>query len=252
MTPYYFSSSPWGFRFFETADYCRTLKSLGLMRLCFMLGPQDGFPQAIKGGSANANAYRDIFAQEGVSALEVAMLLDGSEDDVLTIARLGATYLRICEVWEHTPDEFQRVSQRLRLLGKMSADQGLTVIVENHGGLMATSEDCVRLLDAVGMDNVTLNYDAANFLHYGGEDPLTALQAVREYVGFTHLKNVTEAGFHKGAFCRVRDGVIDYAPILAELDSFYQGCLCLEYEKPEDALQGTSDDLASLQAILAP
>ncbi|MBR0458989.1 MAG: sugar phosphate isomerase/epimerase [Victivallales bacterium] len=249
---YEFSSSPWGFRFLETADYCHALKSLGMTCLCFMLGPQDGFPQAIKGGSLNALAYRELFAREGVSALEVAMLLDGTDDDVLTIARLGATYLRICEVWEHTPEELQRVSQRLRHLGQQAAEHGLTVIVENHGGLMATSEDCIRLLEAVGLSNVTLNYDAANFLHYGGEDPLDALKAVRDFVGFTHLKNVSEAGFHKGVFCRVRDGVIDYAPILAELRSFYQGCLCLEYEKPEDALQGTSDDLASLQALLTP
>ena len=249
--PYYFSSSPWGFRFMETADYCRALKSLGLNRLCFMLGQQDGFPQAIKGGSAQAEKYCELFAKEGVSALEVAMLLDGTADDVKTIADVGATYLRICEVWAHTEEEFARVSNRLRELGQQAAEFGLTVIVENHGGLMATSADCLRLFGAIGMDNVKLNYDAANFIHYGGEDALTALKATRDIIGFTHLKNVSENGFQKGVFCRVKDGVIDYRPILAELKTFYSGCLCLEYEKPEDVMEGTADDLAALKQLKA-
>ena len=249
MADHFFSSSPWGFRFMETSDYCRALKSLGIDHLCFMLGPQDGFPQALKGGSVQAGKYRELFEKEGVSALEVAMLLDGTVDDVKMIAAVGATYLRICEVWAHTEEEFARVTNCLRELGKQAADHGLTVIVENHGGLMATSADCLRLFEKIGMDNVTLNYDAANFLHYGGEDPLAALKATRDVVGFTHLKSVSESGFQKGVFCRIRDGVIDYQPILAELDMFYAGCFCLEYEKPEDVMEGTADDLASLNAM---
>ena len=249
MEHHYFSSSPWGFRFLETADYCRALKSLGLNKLCFMLGPQDGFPQALKGGSAQAGKYRELFAAEGVEALEVAMSLDGTADDVKTIAAVGATYLRICEIWPHTEEEFARVTGRLHELGRQAVEFGLTVIVENHGGLMATSADCLRLFEAIGLDNVMLNYDAANFVHYGGEDALAALKATRGIIGFTHLKNVSENGFQKGVFCRVREGVIDYHAILAELKTFYSGCLCLEYENPEDVLNGTADDLAALKAL---
>ena len=246
-----FSSSPWGFRFFELPDYCRTLKSTGIDQLSFMVGPEDGFPQALKGGSAKAAEIRDVITQNGVSALECAMLLDGTDDDVRLIAGIGAKYLRICEIWEHTPESFADVTGKLQLLGKKAADLGLTVIVENHGGLMADSSDCLRLFEAVGMDNVKLNYDAANFLHYGGEDALAALKATRDIIGFTHLKNVTESGFGKGKFCRVADGVIDYAAILKELSSFYNGCLCLEYEEPSDVVQGTSDDLAALKQIIS-
>ena len=246
-----FSSSPWGFRFFELPDYCRTLKSIGIDQLSFMVGPEDGFPQALKGGSAKAAEIRDVITQNGVSALECAMLLDGTDDDVRLIAGIGAKYLRICEIWEHTPESFADVTGKLQLLGKKAADLGLTVIVENHGGLMADSSDCLRLFEAVGMDNVKLNYDAANFLHYGGEEALAALKATRDIIGFTHLKNVTESGFGKGKFCRVADGVIDYAAILKELSSFYNGCLCLEYEEPSDVVQGTSDDLAALKQIIS-
>ena len=246
-----FSSSPWGFRFFELPDYCRTLKSIGIDQLSFMVGPEDGFPQALKGGSAKAAEIRDVITQNGVSALECAMLLDGTDDDVRLIAGIGAKYLRICEIWEHTPESFADVTGKLQLLGKKAADFGLTVIVENHGGLMADSSDCLRLFEAVGMDNVKLNYDAANFLHYGGEDALAALKATRDIIGFTHLKNVTESGFGKGKFCRVADGVIDYDAILKELSSFYNGCLCLEYEEPSDVVQGTSDDLAALKQIIS-
>ena len=251
MERFYFSSSPWGFRFFELPEYCRTLKSIGIDKLSLMVGPADGFPQALKGGSANAAAFRDVFAAEGVSALETAMLLDGCDDDIRLIADIGSKYLRICEVWEHTPESFGCVSGKLRVLGRKAADYGLQVIVENHGGLMATSDDCLRLFDAVGLDNVKLNYDAANFIHYGGEDPVAAWHAVSEITGFTHLKSVSEAGFHKGSFCRIKDGVLDYHSIMQQIiASKYSGCLCLEYEKPEDAANGTADDLASIKALL--
>ena len=250
MERFFFSSSPWGFRFLSLEDYCVKLKSIGIERLCFMLGPDDGFPQALKGGSENAAAIRGILAKCGVSALETAMSLDGPDDGIKLIASIGSKYLRICEIWEHTEDEFVRVSGKLNRLGKLAGEFGMTVIVENHGGLMADSKDCIRLLEKVNLDNVKLNYDAANFLHYGGEDPLEALHAVRGIIGFTHLKNVSENGFHRGTFCRISDGVIDYRPIIAELKKFYSGCLCLEYEKPEDVLSGTSDDLNALKPLI--
>jgi len=243
----FFSSSPWGFRFLSTEEYCRTLRGIGMDRLCFMVGPQDGFPQALKGGSANAGFYRDLFAANGVSALETAMALDGTLDDVKMIAAVGAEYLRICEIWEHSEEEFKRISAKLKVLGQYAGDLGLTVIVENHGGLMATSEDCLRLLEVVNEPNVKLNYDAANFIHYGGEDALEALKATREIIGFTHLKNVSEFGLMKGFFCRVSQGCLDYVPLPSELQKFYKGCLCLEYEKPEDAEAGTRDDLAAIR-----
>ncbi len=250
MQPFFFSSSPWGGRFFELPDYCRMMKSLGLDRLCFMVGPADGFPQALKGGAKNAGVIRDILAANGVSALETAMMLDGEEDDVRLIAGIGAEYLRICEVWEHTPESLKVISAKLRELGKRAEGVGLTVIVENHGGLLADSADCRRFFEAVGLDNVKLNYDAANFLHYGGEDPLAALKEVREWVGFTHLKSVSKAGFGAGTFCRLREGVIDYRAILDELATFYRGCLCVEYENPADVAAGTADDLAELRRLV--
>ncbi|MBE6387221.1 MAG: sugar phosphate isomerase/epimerase [Lentisphaerae bacterium] len=252
MDRFYFSSSPWGFRFFELPDYCRTLKEIGIDRLSLMVGAADGFPQALKGGSKNASLFRDTFASSGVSALETAMLLDGDDDDIKLIADIGSKYLRICEVWEHTPESFKAVSDKLRSLGRKAADRGLEVIVENHGGLMATSEDCLKLFEKVGLDNVKLNYDAANFIHYGGEDPVSAWKAVREITGFTHLKSVSEIGFHQGVFCRIKEGVLDYKAIMQEIiNSDYSGCLCLEYEKPEDVISGTSDDLASLKALIS-
>lgn len=250
MESCFFSSSPWGFRFLSTEEYCRTLKGIGIDRLCFMLGPDDGFPQALKGGSAQGGYYRDLFASNGVFALEAAMMLDGTADDVRMIAAVGAEYLRICEVWEHTEEEFRRVSVKLKELGRRAGDLGLKVVVENHGGLMATSEDCLRLFEAVGESNVALNYDAANFMHYGGEDPLSALKAVRAIVGFTHLKSVSESGLRRGSFCRISRGVLDYPAIMRELGSFYHGCLCLEYERPDDVLSGTKDDLEALKSIL--
>ena len=249
MDRFCFSSSPWGFRFFSLDDYCRTLREIGIEHLSLMAGLD--FPQALKGGSANAQKFRDIFAANQVSALETAMILDGSDDDIALIAAVGSKYLRICEVWDNTPERLKAVSDKLRALGKKAADLGLTVVVENHGGLMATSDDCLRLFDAVALDNVKLNYDAANFIHYGGEDAVAAWKKVKDVTAFTHLKSVSENGFGKGVFCRIRDGVMDYSAIMQEIvSSDYSGCLCLEYEKVEDVVSGTQDDLNAIKALI--
>lgn len=249
MDRFCFSSSPWGFRFFRLDDYCRTLKGIGIDQLCLMAGLD--FPQALKGSPDNAQEYLDIFAANQVSALETAMILDGSDDDIALIAAVGSKYLRICEVWENTPESLKAVSGKLRTLGAKAADHGLVVVVENHGGLMATSDDCLKLFDAVGLDNVKLNYDAANFIHYGGEDAVSAWKKVKDITAFTHLKSVSEYGFGKGVFCRIKEGVMDYRAIMQEIiDSDYSGCLCLEYEKPEDVVSGTQDDLNAIKALL--
>lgn len=161
--------------------------------------------------------------------------------------RLGAQYFRLCDIWPDSEDVFAKISGVIRQLGESAKELPFTIIVENHGGLMATGKQNRRLMEAVGMKNVGVNYDPANYAYYG-EDPLKALREIRPFVRFVHFKNVRFTGGH-AEYCRLRDGVIDYRTIWPALFPEYRGYVCLEYEKAEDVKLGTQDDLTYLQKI---
>lgn len=239
------TSSPWGFRFFTPDVYFRTMKSLEIDELCLLGGEPGAFPLTLPEGAEGGKRFRDAMAAAGVSALEAAIPLD-RPGDLVTVAAAGARYLRICEVWERDPESFRNVVRRIGELGKRAADAGMRLIVENHGGLLADADDCLRFFDAVGTDRALLNFDGANFLAFAGQDPLAALRKLRGCIGFAHLKNV--GGDRK--FCRLAEGVIDCRPIVAELRAIGVP-LAVEYEDSENIVRGTADDLAELRRMLA-
>jgi sugar phosphate isomerase/epimerase len=157
-------------------------------------------------------------------------------------------YLIVCQNWEETEESFKKVVATLKDIGKLAQEYNLTVAVENHGGLMRPAAGCRKLLEEVGMENVKLNYDPANFLYFG-EDPLDALDEVLPLTVFTHFKSVKyENG--KPKYCRIKEGVIDYKEIFKRLLSVYDGYLGLEYEEPSDVEQGTIDDFHTIKKIL--
>ena len=51
-------------------------------------------------------------------------------------------------------------------------------------------------------------------------------------------------------YCRLNEGTIDYKPIFAELNKFYEGYWTLEYEEPKDVEAETIDDLKILKSML--
>ncbi len=248
MNRHIITSSPWGFRFYKLNDYAKTLKETGIRDLCLMIG--DGFPLCVSGGTNGGKTAGKILADSGCRAIEAAIRKEMPEDLKLAAAT-GAKYARICEIWEHDEETFQAITALVRSVGEKAADLGLTVIVENHGGLLATSDDCVRFFETVGLPNVKLNYDAANFIHYGGEDAVSALRKTAEFTGFAHLKSVTSLKFKQGGFCRICDGAMDYGALMRELLTRFSGPLCLEYENPDDAGQGTADDMRALTRIIS-
>jgi sugar phosphate isomerase/epimerase len=153
--------------------------------------------------------------------------------------------------WVDRADEavYTQVIDSLKTVAKHAAQYGLTVALENHGGLTTLPEQCNRILQGVDEPNIGLNYDPANFEFYG-VDPLEALHKLSVPVVFTHLKSVRRNADGRKEYCRLRDGTIDYAPILVELQRrHYSGFRALEYEETEDVFEGTRDDLESLREL---
>jgi sugar phosphate isomerase/epimerase len=227
--------------------YCAFMKKIGIDDVCCMLGNPDVFPLAVKTNVSAAKEARLIAEDSGVRILEVAGAGDLKEN-ISAAKEMGGEYYRICEIIPDTPEEKEKFSSYLKQSGKVAADFGMKVVVENHGGLLTKAVTCKEILEELAMSNVTLNYDPANFLHYG-EDPLMALDHLIPLIGFAHFKNLKhiDGGVE---FCRLKDGEIDYSKILDKFLPHYDGVVCLEYERAEDAEQGTSDDLLCLKRLL--
>lgn len=242
-----FTSSPWGFRFWDFERYCKFMKKIGINDICIHFGDSNKFPLAFSTDKNLIEKNKKIAENNGVKFLEASITYNYKEE-IPFITYLGAKYVRLCDIWEDSEESFKRVVNLLKKIGQIANDYNLILIVENHGGLMKEGRKCKKLIEEVGMENVKINYDPANFLYYG-EDPLIALDYILPYIGFTHFKNVKyENG--KPKYCRLSEGVIDYKKIFEKLLPSYNGYIGLEYEEPKDVEEGTIDDFEYIKKIL--
>ena len=246
-TEYNFTSSPWGFRYWKLEEYCDFMKELGIRGICTMLGDPVKFPLAFSRRKEDCELYKKTVEKKGLSIFEAA-IGDDYRTDIELASILGAELVRICDIWNDDDDTLKKVTSMLRNAGKIASQYGITVVVENHGGLLARAAKCCQILQAVNMENVKLNYDPANFYYYG-EDPLNALNELLPFIELAHLKSVKKEN-GKLKYCRVQEGVLDYSAILGKLRPSYDGRLGLEYEESSDVKSGTIDDLQYLSELL--
>jgi len=238
-----FTSSPWGFRLWDFDKYCRFMKEIGIYDICTMFGDPGTFPLAFKPEKSAVENYQKKAKEQGINIVEIATTMD-YVNEIPLAGLLGVKYFRVCDNWEDTNEKFLWVVKTLKEMGKLAKSFGITVVVENHGGLIAKASSCRKLLQEVNLENVKLNYDPANFLYYG-EDPVNTLDELLPLIGFTHFKSVRyEQG--KPKYCRLEEGVIDYKTIFEKLLPQYSGYLGLEYEEPSDVEKGTLDDFHCL------
>ncbi len=243
----------------------KTLKELGFTHFCGQFstqGPglfkndltdrQVEETQALLAESGLGVASWNIGGEYMAPAEKLADELRLSEHDLDLAAKFRPETAIVFAGWENRTDDavYDQVGRALDHVAQHAARHGITIALENHGGLTATVEQIHRLFAPIKARNIGLNYDPANFEMYG-VDPLAALQSLEVPVVFTHFKSVRRDADGKKQYCRIRDGYIDYRPIVAELRKRkYDGFWTTEYEDPSDVVEGTRDDLASLLALL--
>ena len=62
--------------------------------------------------------------------------------------------------------------ERFKVLGPMARDQGVVLVVKQHGGSTGTGEACAEIIREVNDAGVMVNYDAGNVMDYLDLDPL--------------------------------------------------------------------------------
>lgn len=101
-----------------------------------------------------------------------------------------------------------------------------------------TADDLLQFIAAVGRDNLFINFDPANMILYGTEEPIAALRKVGKFVRSVHCKDGTWAK-HPGKEwgCEVPlgqgdVGMYNYLKTLKDLG--YTGPLTIEREIPQE------------------
>ena len=176
-------------------------------------------------------------------------------------AQLNLKVLRLSEPnipddrLEEARDYMQAYGREMRVLGDYAAEKGIRIVIENYG---LKSEHVNWLLDEADHLAVGTLYDPCNYARIN-EDPLAALKNLGERVYYCHLKDTLRndprdpailfPGSRWAPSVAVGEGIIDWGPILAELATFYDGYLCIEYEVAEDVMRGTRSSIEHLRKI---
>ena len=122
-----------------------------------------------------------------------------------------------------------------------AAKRGVFLALENHGGIVATAEGMIAILEAVKHDWFGVNLDSGNF---HTPDPYGDLEKIAPYAVTCQLKcEVTPKGGKK------QDA--DYARVIEIMRKVkYRGFITLEYEAAEDPLTGIPKHLEAIRKVL--
>ena len=120
-------------------------------------------------------------------------------------------------------------------------EKGVTLALENHGGITATPAQILKLVKAVDSPNFGVNLDTGNFR---GEDIYAELAELAPYAVNVQVKTeITPKGKKK------QDA--DLARVVGVLrEAKYSGYVVLEYEADEDPLTAIPGHIKTLRGLM--
>ncbi len=131
--------------------------------------------------------------------------------------------------------------QGIRASLSYAMTKGVTLALENHGGITATPAQLLKLVRAIDSPNFGVNLDTGNFR---GEDPYAELAELAPYAVNVQVK--TEIS-RKG---KAKEDA-DLARVIAILrDAKYSGYVVLEYEAKEDPAIAVPRHLKHLRSLI--
>lgn len=122
-----------------------------------------------------------------------------------------------------------------------AAEKGVTLALENHGGITATPAQLLRLVKSVDGPNFGVNLDTGNF---HGEDPYAEIAELAPYAVNVQVKTeIVRRGSSKEN--------ADLARLIAILrEAKYSGYVVLEYEAAEDPLKAIPGHIKTLRSLI--
>ncbi|MEO2013688.1 MAG: TIM barrel protein [Fuerstiella sp.] len=72
--------------------------------------------------------------------------------------------------------------ERFRKLGPIARDNGVLIVVKQHGGSTGTGQACAEIIREVDDEGIQVNYDAGNVMDYLNVDPIPDIQKCADVV----------------------------------------------------------------------
>ncbi len=122
-----------------------------------------------------------------------------------------------------------------------AAEKGVSLALENHGGITATPAQLLKLIEGVDAPNFGVNLDTGNF---HGEDPYAELAQIAPYAINVQVKTeVSPKGKGKQE--------ADLARVVSILkEARYSGYVVLEYEAAEDPMKAIPRHIKTLRGLI--
>ncbi|AGA30095.1 sugar phosphate isomerase/epimerase family protein [Singulisphaera acidiphila] len=122
-----------------------------------------------------------------------------------------------------------------------AAERGVSLALENHGGITATPGQLLKLVKAVDAPNFGVNLDTGNF---HGEDPYADLAELAPYAVNVQVKTeISRKGQKKEE--------ADLAKVIDILRTArYSGYVVLEYEAAEDPMKAVPRHIKTLRNLI--
>jgi len=163
--------------------------------------------------------------------------------------RIGASRVRIFAGWKRPADMndviFARMIDAISAVARRAESLGVGLAVENHGGITATADDVRHILRAVKHPRVGLLYDPANFVR-SGQDALLALGELRDFIVYTHAKDLDS----DGAVCPIGQGVLPWGAILRETSVDSSSLVIIEQTDPSNVHEATRQSHDAIRALI--
>jgi sugar phosphate isomerase/epimerase len=129
------------------------------------------------------------------------------------IAQAGAAGIPQLLTFGHTKgDHYRTWVERLGRLGPRAQDQGVTIVIKQHGGTTGTGEACAKIVQEINHPQIKVNYDAGNVMDYLDLDPIPDIEKCAGEVRSFCLKD--HRNFPKDEDCAPGYGEIDHYQLL--------------------------------------
>ena len=213
------------------------------LEACFFDALDDGLCAEVKARLDDAGVDRGLGwgHPEGLWGGTRPEELESLKRHIPQTLKLGSNRMRITAAsmnYAKAPREelIGRVVPMLAEAARAAQDQGVVLALENH--IDFTSQELLRIIEAVGSESLRVNFDTGNALRLF-EDPVEAATRLAPYTISTHTKDIAtrrkggspSENFTWWPACPAGEGVIDMPGVVKALqEGGFDGSLSLEVD----------------------
>jgi len=205
----------------------------------------------------DGESYRDLDAVEATVGFRPAHLLDArlayARKCVDFAAALGLKIVTFhMGVLPKDPADptYKRMLDAVTTIARYAAERGTSISLETG---QETGDELARFLDAITVARVGVNFDIANFVLYGMDNPPNALRRLMDRVTSIHVKDglPPDAPRRLGREVRLGEGRGEVAKCLEILrDAGFTGPLVIENYVARGAGTDPLDELRAAKAFI--